>query len=110
LATKQRILGLGNGVLQDICFNAGLHPKRKVNSLNTAEIEKLYKSIINTIQKMINEGGRDTEKDIYGKIGGYKTILSKNTYKNPCPICSGAISKETYLGGAIYYCQTCQKN
>jgi formamidopyrimidine-DNA glycosylase len=30
LATEQRIPGLGNGCLQDILFNAKLHPKRKV--------------------------------------------------------------------------------
>ena len=34
LATKQRIPGLGNGVLQDILFNAKMHPKRKVNRLS----------------------------------------------------------------------------
>lgn len=33
LATKQRIPGLGNGVLQDILLEAGLHPKRKLNTL-----------------------------------------------------------------------------
>jgi formamidopyrimidine-DNA glycosylase len=29
LATEQRIPGLGNGVLQDILFNAKVHPKQK---------------------------------------------------------------------------------
>lgn len=32
LATEQRIPGIGNGVLQDILYNAGLHPKRKVGT------------------------------------------------------------------------------
>lgn len=30
LATDQRIPGLGNGVLQDILYNAGINPKSKV--------------------------------------------------------------------------------
>jgi formamidopyrimidine-DNA glycosylase len=34
LATEQRIPGLGNGVLQDILFNARMHPKRKVSTLS----------------------------------------------------------------------------
>jgi formamidopyrimidine-DNA glycosylase len=34
LATGQRIPGVGNGVLQDILFNAGLHPKRKKSTLS----------------------------------------------------------------------------
>lgn len=109
LATEQRILGIGNGVVQDIMLNSGLHPKRKINTLSPAEIEILYKSIINTITDMINLGGRDTEKNIYGEFGKYKTKLSSKSYKNGCPICGDNINKENYLGGSIYYCPTCQK-
>ena len=57
---------------------------------------------------MTDKGGRDTEKDLFGNFGKYKTILSKNTYKNPCPNCGGTITKEAYLGGSVYYCQICQ--
>lgn len=109
LATEQRILGIGNGVVQDIMLNSGLHPKRKINTLSPAEIEILYKAIINTITDMINLGGRDTEKNIYGEFGKYKTKLSSKSYKNGCPICGDNINKENYLGGSIYYCPTCQK-
>lgn len=109
LATKQRILGIGNGVVQDIMFNAKLHPKRKIKSLNNNDIATLHKSIVNTLTKMINEHGRDSEKDIYGNPGGYQTALSAKGYKNGCPICHSEIKKEQYLGGGIYYCPICQK-
>ena len=111
LATEQRIPGLGNGVLQDILFNAGIHPKRKINTLTDTDKEKLFDSIQKTLQKMADKGGRNTEKDLCGKAGGYQTILSSQTFKskNPCPICSGPISKEQYMGGAIYFCPNCQK-
>ncbi|QIK58643.1 hypothetical protein G7050_01825 [Dysgonomonas sp. HDW5A] len=49
------------------------------------------------------------KKDIYGKSGRYKSILSKNTYKEPCLNCGDTIVKEAYLGGSIYYCPTCQR-
>ena len=58
---------------------------------------------------MTDKGGRDTERDLFGKRGGYKTKLSKNTLQNPCPNCGDTIKKEAYLGGAVYYCPTCQK-
>ena len=58
---------------------------------------------------MIKDGGRDAEKDIYGNPGGYKTILSRLTYKSPCPRCGGTIIKESYMGGSVYYCPSCQK-
>jgi formamidopyrimidine-DNA glycosylase len=37
LATEQRIPGLGNGVLQDILFTAGIHPKRKMAAISEEE-------------------------------------------------------------------------
>jgi formamidopyrimidine-DNA glycosylase len=109
LATQQRILGIGNGVVQDILFNAKIHPKKKINVLSSPQLERLYNSSKDTVAAMVEQGGRDTEKDIYGEYGRYKTILSSKSYKNgKCPICQQAFKKENYLGGSIYYCEECQ--
>ncbi len=108
LATGQRIPGIGNGVLQDILFRAGLHPKRKLFSLTDPEKETLFHALKTTLQTMTDQGGRDTENDLYGQKGKYETLLSKNTFRRPCPVCGGEIRKEAYLGGTIYYCFNCQ--
>lgn len=108
LATEQRIPGIGNGVLQDILFNADMHPKRKLNTLSEQEVEILFLSIKNTLNDMVEHGGRDTEKDLYGEPGRYLTKLSKNTHNQPCPKCGEPIRKESYMGGSIYYCAQCQ--
>lgn len=108
LATEQRIPGLGNGVLQDILFNAKIHPKRKVSTLSQKEIEELYHSTKSTLHEMTIKGGRDTEKDLFGCSGGYTTKLSKKTVKNPCKVCGGNIIKKAYMGGSVYYCEGCQ--
>lgn len=109
LATEQRIPGVGNGVLQDILFNAKIHPKRKKSTFSEEEKTTLFQSLKNTLKEMTSKGGRDTQKDLYGNNGGYSTILSAKTWKNPCPACGGKIEKEAYLGGTIYYCPNCQK-
>ncbi len=109
LATEQRIPGLGNGVLQDILFNAGIHPKRKKSTLTGSAGAELFRSLKTTLKNMTSLGGRDTEKDLFGNNGGYKTVLSKNTLNDPCVICGSKIIKEAYLGGAVYYCPSCQK-
>lgn len=109
LATEQRIPGVGNGVTQDILFNARINPKQKVLSLSDARKEALFCSLKDTLGNMVLEGGRDTQTDLYGNDGGYKTILSAKTWKNPCPRCGGTIVKEAYLGGSVYYCSECQK-
>ena len=109
LATEQRIPGLGNGILQDILFNARMHPKKKVNTLAEAEKEVLFNSVKTTVSTMATKGGRDTELDLFGCPGGYKTILCKNTVNKPCPVCGTIIKKEAYMGGSVYYCEKCQR-
>jgi len=108
LATEQRIPGLGNGILQDILFNAKMHPKKKVNTLAEAEKEVLFNSVKTTVSRIAAKGGRDTELDLFGCPGGYKTILCKNTVNKPCPVCGTIIKKEAYMGGSVYYCEKCQ--
>jgi formamidopyrimidine-DNA glycosylase len=108
LATKQRIPGLGNGVLQDILWAAGIHPRRKMSSLSDQEINAMFRAVKDVLAEMTTMGGRDTERDLYDHPGGYKTVLSKYTLGTPCPVCETTIRKEPYLGGVIYFCSTCQ--
>jgi formamidopyrimidine-DNA glycosylase len=109
LTTEQRIPGLGNGVLQDILWTAQIHPKRKMETLSLWEIGELYHAVKTVLLDMANQGGRNTERDLFGCPGGYKTILSKNTVGMPCPVCGAIIKKEAYQGGSIYFCPKCQK-
>lgn len=109
LATEQRIPGLGNGCLQDILFQAGIHPKRKIGDLTDSERHAMFQSVKTVLRLMTEQGGRDTEKDLYGKPGGYKTKLSKYTVGSGCSVCGEEIVKEAYLGGAVYYCPGCQR-
>lgn len=108
LATEQRIPGFGNGVLQDILWKAKIHPKHKLNTLNDEKKEVLYNMIKAVLSEMTKLGGRDTEKDLFGYNGGYKTIMSKNSVGSSCISCGGNIKKENFLGGSIYYCENCQ--
>lgn len=109
LASEQRIPGVGNGVLQDILFNAGINPKRKIFSLLDNEKQTLFLSLKSTLRMMVEYGGRDTETDFRGNKGRYKTILSKNSCTSPCPKCGNIIIKEAYMGGSVYYCRHCQE-
>ena len=109
LATEQRIPGLGNGVLQDILFNAKMHPKKKVASLRGADRRLLFDAVKTSLSEMVAGGGRDTENDLLGALGGYRTSMSRNTVGLACEVCGTPIRKEAYLGGSIYYCARCQR-
>jgi formamidopyrimidine-DNA glycosylase len=108
LATEQRIPGFGNGVLHDVLFNARVHPKRKLETLTDKDMDTLFNSVKSTLNEMRDGGGRDTEKDLFGKPGGYRTVLSNKTLAYPCMVCGEGLKREAYLGGNIYFCTGCQ--
>jgi formamidopyrimidine-DNA glycosylase len=108
LATEQRIPGLGNGVLQGILFSASLHARRKVPDPTPVQRYALLAAIKSTLAEMTAQTGRDTELDLYGRPGAYCTLRSRHAVGEPCRRCGGAIRKEPYLGGAVYWCGGCQ--
>ena len=109
LATEQRIPGLGNGCLQDILWSAQLHPRRKLNTLSLEENGRLFQNLKETLKAMTELGGRSTEKDLYGQVGGYQVRMCAESNGKPCPRCGTEIKKEAYMGGSIYTCPVCQK-
>ena len=109
LATEQRIPGLGNGVLQDILWDAGIDPRFNMGEASETDFRTLYASVKKVLNEMCGQGCRDTEKDLYGQKGKYVTKLSKNSLSKPCIKCGHEIRKANFMGGAVYYCENCQK-
>ncbi len=109
LATEQRIPGLGNGVLQDILFTAKIDPRFDMRDATDGDMFDLYDSTCSVMKKMCERGGRNTEKDFFGNPGGYECILCKTTLDTPCPRCGHTVAKAPYMGGAVYFCENCQK-
>jgi formamidopyrimidine-DNA glycosylase len=109
LATGQRIPGLGNGVLQDILYDARIHPRRKIATLTGAETDIHFHSVKSVLKEMAAQGGRDNTRNLFGQPGGYWTRLGQAAAGTSCPICGGTIVKQPYLGGIIYFCDGCQK-
>lgn len=109
LITKPKIAGVGNGCLQDILWQAKIHPRRRVLDISPDEQATLYHALRDTLQQMTDGGGRNTEYDLYNKRGGYPKVMHSKAVSQPCPDCGTAIEKNQYLGGAIYYCPECQK-
>ena len=109
LATGQRIPGLGNGVLQDIAWTARLHPRSKVGTLDADARHRLFATVTGLLRTMTEAGGRDTEHDLFGRPGGYPTVMSRRHLGEPCPRCGDPIVKQAYLGGSVYLSEGCQK-
>jgi formamidopyrimidine-DNA glycosylase len=108
LTQDQIIPGLGNAIAQDILFRARLHPKYSIAELSEDQKRGLFDSILNTVREVMETGGRYDEFDLYNNRGGYVRIMDKNAVGNPCPECGSVIEKIQYLGGACYFCPSCQ--
>jgi formamidopyrimidine-DNA glycosylase len=109
LTQDQLIPGLGNAIAQDIMFQARLHPKQPLESLDPKQVQALHKAIVETLREAIRLGGRNDEYDLYGNAGKYIRLMDMNTVGKPCPRCGTRIVKMAYLGGTCYVCPACQQ-
>ena len=76
---------------QDILLNSKIHPRKKMNTLSEHQQRKVFDSVKTTLAAMTDSGGRDTERDLFGNQGGYRTKLSKNNTTMLCPDCGGIV-------------------
>lgn len=109
LATQQRVPGLGNGVLQDILWDAGIDPRFDMCEATEEDYRLMYDAIRKILKEMCDGGGRDTEKDLFGNKGKYISQLCKNSLHEPCIKCGHEIHKANYMGGTVYFCEHCQR-
>jgi formamidopyrimidine-DNA glycosylase len=108
MISEPGVLGVGNGYLQDILFAAGIHPRRRAVDLSARERGALHKAVRSVLREAVKRGGRDSERDLFGRPGGYVRVLHSKAVGRPCPRCGTPIQKIQYLGGASYFCPSCQ--
>jgi formamidopyrimidine-DNA glycosylase len=106
--SKPGIWGVGNGCLQDILFLAKLHPRRRAAELSAAERRKLHAAVRGMLSDAVALGGRDSERDLYNQPGGYQRLMHSKVVGEACPQCETPIEKTHFLGGACYFCPSCQ--
>jgi formamidopyrimidine-DNA glycosylase len=102
------VIGFGNAGFQEIAHQAGLHPRRKTESLSVAERKRLYKAIQDVVKNRISKGGKTEFLDIYGSPGAYLPSVGSHTRDRPCPKCGTIIERFQFAGGPTYFCPKCQ--
>jgi formamidopyrimidine-DNA glycosylase len=108
LISQPGVWGLGNGYLQDILYQARIHPRRKAVDLNKREHRGLHKAVQDVLRQALEQGGRDTEYDLHNRPGGYHRILDAGSVGMPCRRCGTPIQKASFLGGMVFFCPHCQ--
>ncbi len=111
LLNQKNFRGIGNFYIQEILFQAKLHPMRSINSLSQSELKQLFNSIRNVMQHSIELGSSSYEKDFFGELGRYSLKELSFAYeKNAvCPDCGTESQKIKTGSNAQYICPRCQQ-
>jgi formamidopyrimidine-DNA glycosylase len=113
LLRQDRIVGFGNIYASEVCFAAGIDPRRAAGSLSAAEIRRLQRVTRRIFAKAIACGGTtiDDFMDCEGQCGGYLRYLAvyeREGQRCKRRRCSGIVRRLVQAGRSTYYCPHCQ--
>ena len=113
LLNQKYIAGLGNIYTDESLFKAHILPFRKINTLATKEIEKLYKAIKDILNLSIKYRGTTFNNyvDAEGRKGKFIKFLKVYRKEGQkCSRCQKEIIKKVKIAGrGTRYCSYCQK-
>ena len=114
LMDQSVIAGIGNIYSDEVLWQAGVHPERKVSTLKDKDIKEMWKAIKKTLSKSIKMGGDSMSdyRNIYGERGNFQKVhqVYKRT-KQKCLKrgCFGIIGRKVVGGRSAHFCNTHQK-
>jgi formamidopyrimidine-DNA glycosylase len=112
LMDQKRIGGIGNIYANDALFLAGIDPRRKGKTLTDTEVERLFKTIHEVIEKSLDYGGSSDENfvNVLGQEGNYQNhTLAYGKNGEKCSVCGATIEKIQLGGRGTYFCPKHQK-
>jgi formamidopyrimidine-DNA glycosylase len=112
LMNQSNIAGIGNIYANEILFNAGISPLRKLNKLTEGEIIKLYSSIKLILNQATKKFGTSYSayRTVSGEQGTNQHFLKVyQRYSQNCFKCNTIIEKVIIDSRSTFYCPNCQK-
>lgn len=98
LMNQKVLAGIGNVYSDEILFQAGVHPERKIPSLGDDEVEEIYRALVRVVAAAI-----DAQADPERLPRGY--LLPHREEGAECPRCGGTLRKKTVSGRSAYFCE-----
>ena len=106
LLDQSLLAGLGNIYVDEALWGAGLHPLRTVESLDDADVGRLYEAIKEVLDLALTYG---VARIINGRaIPGARLPRVHGRAGQPCPRCGHPIEKLRVGGRGTYICPVCQ--
>ncbi|MFX0173062.1 MAG: Fpg/Nei family DNA glycosylase, partial [Candidatus Hodarchaeota archaeon] len=114
LINQRLVAGIGNIYKTESLFLAGIHPLRIVKSLSNTEKKKLGFSIVEILQKALNDKGSTFGTQPYSRPSGETGDAQRwhNVYGRKgesCIICGTTIERIVQKDRSTFFCPGCQK-
>ena len=108
LLNQEFIAGVGNIYADESCFLAGLDPRRQVDTLSPADLEKLYQAIRQALNAGIKWKGASFDA-VYrgGEFQDHFQVYGRAD--EPCLTCGTPIVRIVLGGRSTHFCIQCQK-
>jgi formamidopyrimidine-DNA glycosylase len=106
------LAGLGNIYVDEVLFQAGIHPETPANKLSLNRLKKLKAAITDILSESVKYGGSTIRSytNSMGEEGGYQLKLYVYGRKNEaCRICGTEIERLVVAGRGTHICNSCQK-
>lgn len=108
LLNQEFIAGLGNIYADESCFIAHLDPRRQVDTLNEAELTRLYHAIRQVLNAGITHKGASFDAVYRG--GEFQNhFQAYGRTHEPCYRCGTALIRIVLGGRSTHFCPECQK-
>src|SRR5215212_9395224 len=111
LLDQKVVSGIGNIYVDEILYDARLHPRRKANTLSEGEWEALYDAIRSNLAAGVKHRGTTVRlfRDVLDRPGEHQNHLRIfEKHGQPCPGCEGEVVREKVSGRPTHYCPACQ--
>ncbi|HEY6582822.1 MAG TPA: bifunctional DNA-formamidopyrimidine glycosylase/DNA-(apurinic or apyrimidinic site) lyase [Rubrobacter sp.] len=112
LLDQKVVSGIGNIYVDEILYDARLHPRRKANTLSEGEWESLYDAIRSNLAAGVEHRGTTVRlfRDVLDRPGEHQNHLRVfEKHGQPCPGCEGQVVREKVSGRPSHFCPACQR-
>jgi formamidopyrimidine-DNA glycosylase len=111
LLDQKVVSGIGNIYVDEILYDARLHPRRKANSLSQGEWKALHRAIRSNLAAGVEHRGTTVRlyRDVLDRPGEHQNYLRVfEKHGQPCPGCEGEVVREKVSGRPTHFCPACQ--
>jgi len=102
LMNQSVIAGIGNIYSDEILFQAGIDPRKKIQDLSDKKLSQIYKSMRRVLKKTV-------EKKADPESFPRSYIIPRREEGKKCPRCGGTVKKTKVNNRSTYFCPKCQK-